>query len=46
MSEVAYVGYMRYEYKILITEPEGMEPLGRLRHKWGTIILKWILNRV
>jgi hypothetical protein len=34
----------RNAYRILVEKPEGKSPLGRPRHRWGTII-KWILER-
>jgi hypothetical protein len=34
---------MRNEYKILVRKAKGKRPLGRLRHIWEEIILRWIL---
>jgi hypothetical protein len=41
---VACMGDSRGVHKILVGTPEGMRPLGRLRHRWGTIT-KWIFKK-
>jgi hypothetical protein len=37
-------GGMRNSYKILVKKPGWKRPLGRHRHRWGTI-LKWMLKK-
>jgi hypothetical protein len=36
-----HMGEITNMYKMLVGKPEGKEPLGRPRHRWG-ITLKWI----
>jgi len=46
---VGYVesrGTVRKYYKIVIRKPEGTRSIGKKLREYGTIILKWILNRV
>jgi hypothetical protein len=43
-EHVARMGEKRNAYRILVGEPKGKRPLGRLR-VGGRIILKWILER-
>jgi len=33
-GHVARMGERRCVYKVLVGEPEGKRPLGRLRHRW------------
>jgi hypothetical protein len=41
---MACMGDMRNVYKVLVTKPEGIRPLGRPRHKWVNNI-KMILKK-
>jgi len=38
------MGKRRGVYRVLVGEPEGKRPLGRLRRGDGRIILTWILR--
>jgi hypothetical protein len=38
------MGERRDAYRILVGKHEGKKSLGRLRHKHGSIILKWIFK--
>jgi len=33
-GHVAHIGERRGIYRVFIGKPEGMSPLGRLRHRW------------
>jgi hypothetical protein len=31
--------------KVLVEKPEGKRSLGRPKHRWGMIIIKWIFRK-
>jgi hypothetical protein len=38
------MGEGRGIYRVLVRIPEGKRPLGRPRHRWRGIILRWIFR--
>jgi len=32
-------------YRVLVGKPVGKRPLGRPRHRWGGLILKWVFRK-
>jgi hypothetical protein len=34
VGNVAHMGDMRGEYRVLMGKPDGKRPFGRLRHRW------------
>ena len=42
---MARMGEARDVHRVLVRKPEGKRPLGRPRHRWEEIILRWIFRK-